>query len=77
MREPPSIISPNLKRLDQTPTVLPRRGRQFEGHLGNIDDDPVGIGEREGMQVDLAGQIHDEAGIRLVAAQPDVGCRRE
>ncbi len=68
---------PETKRLDQPAAVLPRLRRQLEGHLGDVDDDPVGIGEREGVQVDLAGQIHDEAGIRLVAAQPDIGRRRE
>ena len=62
------------KRLDQPPPVLPHLRRQLEDDLRDIDDDPVGIGKREGVEVDLAGQIHDEAGIRLVATQPDFGC---
>jgi hypothetical protein len=40
--------------------------------LRDVEDDPVGIGKREGVQVDLAAEIHDETHLRLVAAEARV-----
>ena len=71
------------ERLDQATAAFAGLRRELEGHLWDVDDDTVGIGKRECVQVDLAGQIHDEADLIVVAAEPHVardrigvGCRR-
>ena len=65
------------ERLDQPPAVLAGLGRQVEGHLRQVDHHAIGVGEREGAQIDLAREIHDEAGERVVAADPGVGRDRK
>ena len=60
-------------RLDQPAPLVPGLGRQLEGHLRDVDHDPVGIGQREGPQIDLAGQVHHEADLIVVAAEPGIG----
>ena len=65
------------KRLDQAAAALAGLGRQLKRHLRDVEDDAVGVGERKGAHIDLAAQIHDEAGCRLVAAEPDVGRDRK
>ncbi len=61
------------ERLDEAAAALAGFRRQREGHLRHVDHDPVRVGKREGVQVDLAAQIHDEPGLRFVAAEPGVG----
>jgi hypothetical protein len=63
MREPPGIIRP--------------KRQQLKRHLRDVEDDAVGVGQREGAHIDLAAQIHDQAGRRFVAAEPDVGRDRK
>ncbi len=64
---------PEAERLDQAAPVIAGMRRQLESHLGNIEDEAVGVGERKDVQVDLAIEIHDEAGLGGVAAEPDIG----
>ena len=63
--------------LDQTSSAVSGIRRQLKPHLRNIDDDAVGIGERKDVQIDLAVEVHDEAGLRLIAANARVGCHRK
>jgi hypothetical protein len=48
-----------------------------KGDLREVDDDPVGIGERECPQIDLAREVEDESGLGIVAAKANVGCPRD
>ena len=48
---------------DQAAAVLAGALRQLEGDLRQVDHHPVGIGEREGGDVDLAGKVEHEAGL--------------
>ena len=73
MREPPGITRPKRNALTRPRPLLARLGRQLEGDLRQVDDDPVGIGESEGAQVDLLGQIDHEPGLLVVAAEAGVG----
>ena len=41
------------ERLDEAPALLAGPGRELEIDLGNVDHHPIGIGKREGAQVDL------------------------
>ena len=61
------------ERLDQAAAGLAGLGRQVERHLRQVDHHPIGIGEREGAQIDLLREIHDEAGLGVIAADPGVG----
>ena len=65
------------ERLDQAAAGLAGLGRQLEHHLRQVDDHAIGIGEGEGAQIDLAREIHDEAGLAVVAAEPGVGRDRK
>ena len=65
------------ERLDQPAAALAGLRRQLEGHLRQVDDHAIGVGEREGAQVDLAREVHDEAGAGVVAAEPGVGRDRK
>ena len=55
------------ERLDQAAAGLAGLGRQLEGHLRHVDDHAIGIGEREGAQIDLAARNRRRSGS---------GCRR-
>ena len=44
------------ERLDQAAAALAGLGRQLERHLRQVDHHAVGIGEREGAQIDLAAR---------------------
>ena len=48
---------PEPVRLDQPAALLARPGRQLERHLRDVDHHAVGIGQREGAQIDLAREI--------------------
>ena len=63
--------------LDQAATHLPRLGRKLERDLRHVDHHPVRIGEREGVDVDLAVQIDDQARLRVIAAQPRLARHRK
>ena len=65
------------ERLDQAAALLAGLGRKLERDLRHVDDHPVGVGEREGADVDLAAEIDDEARLRFVAADPHVARDRE
>src|SRR5262249_1355802 len=41
-------------------------GGQAEGELRHVDDNPIGIGEREGGEIDGAGEVGNEPGARFV-----------
>ena len=77
MREPPCMTRPKRNALTSPRPVSPVLRRQLEGHLRQVDHHAVGIGEREGAQIDLAREIHDEAGLVVVAADPGVGRDRK
>ena len=64
------------ERLDQAAAGFAGLGRQVEGHLRQVDHHAIGIGEREGPQIDLLREVHDEAGLGVVAADPGVGRHR-
>ena len=70
------------ERLDQAAALLAGLGRQLEGDLRQVDHHAIGIGEREGGDVDLLGEVDDKAGLLVVAADAHVGgggqrfCRR-
>ena len=57
---------------DEPPLLGAEARRHLEIHLGQIDDDPVRIGEREDVDADLLRQIGDEAGAGAVAGKPRV-----
>ena len=64
---PKAIVPLNARELG----VLARLRRQAKSDLGNINYDPVGIGEREGAKLDLTIEVHDEAALlRGVVALP-------
>ena len=65
------------ERLDQAAPRLPRAGREPERDLRHVDHHPVGIGEGEGADVDLAAEIDDEAGLAVVAPQAYLARHRE
>jgi hypothetical protein len=60
------------ERLDQPAAGLARLGRKLEGHLRQVDYHPIGIRQRKGAKIDLLAGIDDEAGLRLVAGEPDI-----
>ena len=68
---------PEAERLDQPAPGLAGFRRQLEYHLRDVDDDAIGIGERESVKLDLAAEIHDEAGLRFVAAETHIGRDRK
>ncbi len=65
------------ERLDQAAAVLAGLRGQLEGHLRQIDHHPIGIGEREGRQIDFLAQIHHKTRLLVVAAQAHVGSDRK
>ena len=73
MREPPCMTRPKRNALTRPRLDLAGLGRQAERHLRQIDHHAIGIGERERPQIDLLGEIHDKAGLGVVAADPGVG----
>ena len=64
------------ERLDQPPAGLAGLGREPEGDLRQVDDHPVRRCQSKDGQVDLVGEIEDQAGLAIVAGQPHVGRRR-
>jgi hypothetical protein len=62
---------------DQATPRLPDLGRKLERDLRHVHHHPVGVGEGEGADVDLAAQIDDQPGLRIVAAEPHVARDRE
>ena len=67
---------PEPVRLDQPAALLARLGRHLEGHLRDVDHHAVGIGQRESAQIDLAREVHHEADLIVVAAEPGIGRHR-
>ena len=65
------------KRLDQAAPALACLRRQLECHLRNVENDPIGIGEGKGVNIDLAAEIHHEPRLRFVAAEPRIRCDRK
>ena len=65
------------ERLDQAAPRLPGLGRELERELRHVDHHPVGVGEREGADVDLVAEIDDEAGLAIVAAEAHFARHRE
>ena len=63
--------------LDQPAPLLAGLVGQLEGDLRHVDDNPVGIGEREGGDIEFLREVHDEAGLLVVAADAHVGRRRQ
>ena len=57
------------ERLDQAAPLLPGLGRKLEGDLRHVDDHPVGIGEREGADIDLLAEI-DAPGASALSSPP-------
>ena len=68
---------PEAERLDQPSPALAGLRRQLKRDLRDVEDDAIGIGQRKDVQIDLAVEIHDEARLRLVAAEPRVGRHRK
>ena len=65
------------ERLHQAAALLAGLGRQLEGDLRQIDHHAIGIGEREGGQIDLLAEVDHKAGLLVVAAEAHVGGHRE
>src|SRR5262249_51841713 len=65
------------ERFDQAAARLPGLGRELERDLRHVQHHPVGIGEREGADVDLLGQIDDQTRLRVVPTQPHRARDRE
>ena len=57
---------------DQSAPFPARGGGQIEHHLGKIHDHPIRIAEDEGAQIELAGEVEDQAGALVVAGEPRV-----
>ena len=70
------------ERLDQTAPCRAGTGRELEIDLGNIDDDAIGVGQREGAELNGPVEIEDETGLFSIARQAgagsdrEIGCRR-
>jgi len=54
--------------------ALPRTGRQIEAHIGQIDHDPIGIGEHIDAIADGPAQIGDKTGLAVIAGHARSGC---
>ena len=67
MRDWPREIEAVAIGRDQPEAVVARPRVKLEMDLRHVDDDAVGIGEREHMNVDGVGEIGDEARPVLVA----------
>ena len=73
MREPPGHHQAEAKRLDETPPLLAGARRKLKRHLREIDHDAKRVAEREGADVDLAGQVNHKAGMLGVARDTGIG----
>ena len=62
---------------DEPPLLLADAVGHLEAHIGRIDDDPVGIAEREDVHIDLLRKIGDEASALAVAGNARVLGDRE
>ena len=51
--------------------------RKAKSHLRQIDHHAIGVCKGEGAHFDLAAELQDEAGLRLVTAETGVGRHRE
>ena len=60
---------------DQTLAFLSFRRRQMETHVGHVDHDSMGIGQREHLVRHGAGECDREAGQLLVATNLAASCR--
>jgi hypothetical protein len=59
--------------LDQPSAGCPGAGRQAEIDLGNINDQPVGIGHGKGPKRDGLVEIEDESGLPGIARKSRIG----
>ena len=63
------------ERLDEADGRLARLGRQLQHDVGQLDEDAVGVGEREDLELDGALEPDDEPGARAVAFEGRLGTR--
>ena len=70
MREPPCISRPNRNALISPRPLSPPSAASRNVTSRDVQDHPIRVGEGEGAQIDLAAEVHDEARLRLVAAEP-------
>ncbi len=59
--------------LDHAAALLAGLRGQLEGDLRQVDHHPIGIGQREGRDIDLLREIDDKPRLLVVAAKPHVG----
>src|SRR5262249_20833928 len=64
---------PITERLDQAASVRAGADRQLEADLRDIDDDAIGIVQRESSKLDGLVEIEDEASLLGVAREPRIG----